>query len=139
MECHLGTQLYECDICNKKFKQKKYLRVHIQQHSGETESYRRANQERQYRNTLFAIAKLNTKVYTSLELMRIDRSLVYQSYPADRINTQVIYRFQVTHSFANKAWRHCHSWLVGQYVCDLCCKTFSRQSFLRAHKETHLH
>ena len=23
MECHLGTQSYECDICNKKFKQKK--------------------------------------------------------------------------------------------------------------------
>ena len=36
MECHLGTQSYECDICNKKFKQKKCLRVHIQQHSGES-------------------------------------------------------------------------------------------------------
>ena len=28
----------------------------------------------------------------NLELTRIDRSLVYQSYPEDRINTQVIYR-----------------------------------------------
>ena len=25
--------------------------------------------------------------------LRIDRSLVYKSYPQDRINTQVIYRF----------------------------------------------
>ena len=29
----------------------------------------------------------------SYQGIRIDRSLVYQSYPQDRINTQVIYRF----------------------------------------------
>ena len=29
----------------------------------------------------------------SYQGLRIDRSLVYQSYPQDRINTQVIYRF----------------------------------------------
>ena len=42
---------------------------------------------------LFKIAKYNTVVYISLELTRIKRSLVYKSYPADRINKQVIYRF----------------------------------------------
>ena len=30
--------------------------------------------------------------------LRIDKSLVYQSYPQDRINTQVIYRFFVNSS-----------------------------------------
>ena len=29
----------------------------------------------------------------SYQGLRIDRSLLYQSYPADRINTQVFYRF----------------------------------------------
>ena len=29
----------------------------------------------------------------SYQGLRIDRSLVYKSYPQDRINTQVIYRF----------------------------------------------
>ena len=42
---------------------------------------------------LFTIAKYNSIVYTSLELTQIERSLVYKSYPVDRINTQVIYRF----------------------------------------------
>ena len=41
--------------------------------------------------------------------MRIDRSPVYQSYPADRIYTQVIYRFVVPDKFVNKTLRHCHS------------------------------
>ena len=42
---------------------------------------------------LFTIAKYNTIVFTSLELMRIERSLVYKFYSVDRINTQVIYQF----------------------------------------------
>ena len=53
----------------------------------------------------------------------IDRSLVYQSYPQDRINTQVIYRIalakvdiDVLHivTIVNKILRHCHSWLARQ-------------------------
>ena len=55
----------------------------------------------------------------------IDRSLVYQSYPQDRINTQVIYRFAINSSsevytfvfylaIVNKVLRHCHSWLARQ-------------------------
>ena len=31
-------------------------------------------------------------IYTPLEKTRVDLSCVYQSYPADRFNTQVIYR-----------------------------------------------
>ena len=33
-----------------------------------------------------------TNLYTPLDLARIDRSLVYLSYPADRINTKFIYQ-----------------------------------------------
>ena len=53
----------------------------------------------------------------------IDRSLVYLSYPQDRINTQVIYRFalvkwilQVNVLFNNykHTITHCHTWLVRQ-------------------------
>ena len=40
-------------------------------------SYCRANQEWQWRNILFTIVKLNIKLYTPLELTRIDKSLVY--------------------------------------------------------------
>ena len=32
-------------------------------------------------------------LFTKLTRLRIDRSPVYQSYPQDRINTLVIYRF----------------------------------------------
>ena len=47
----------------------------------------------------------------------IDRSRVYLSYPQDRINTQVIYRFALVQAFqvafyrtiVNKVLRHCHS------------------------------
>ena len=39
---------------------------------------------------------------TSLDLMRIDRSLVYKFYPEDMINTQVIYRLQVLNNVVNK-------------------------------------
>ena len=55
--------------------------------------------------------------------LRIDISLVYQSYPQDRINTQVIYRFalaqvECTSYFLlikiNKTRRHCQSWLARQ-------------------------
>ena len=42
-------------------------------------TYCRANQEWQWRNTVFTIAQLNTCVYTSLELTPIDRTLVYLS------------------------------------------------------------
>ena len=35
----------------------------------------------------------NINLYTPLELTRIDISLMYKSYPADRISSQVIYRF----------------------------------------------
>ena len=55
--------------------------------------YCRANQEWQWCNTLFTISKLKTNVYASIKLNQIDTLLVYQSYPADRIDTQVIYRF----------------------------------------------
>ena len=51
---------------------------------------------------------------TPLLLTRIDRSLVYKSYPADRINTEEIYRFLCLDNFVNKTGRHCHSWLAGQ-------------------------
>ena len=34
-------------------------------------------------------------LYTLLDLMRIDRSLVYYCYSEDRINTQVNYRLKV--------------------------------------------
>ena len=54
---------------------------------------------------LFIIAKSNINLYTPLELTRIDRSLVLLSYPADRLNTQVIYRLQVPDTFVNKTWR----------------------------------
>ena len=72
-----------------------------------------------YRIDIYArIAKLNTNVYTPIELMRIDTvlpaksdsdvlfclqsyqglridiSLVYESYPQDWIYTQVIYRLE---------------------------------------------
>ena len=36
--------------------------------------------------------QVKNKVYTPLDLTRIDRSLVYLSYPMDRINTQVTYQ-----------------------------------------------
>ena len=36
--------------------------------------------------------KTLTCTYTPLKLTRINRSLVYESYPQDRIHTQVIYR-----------------------------------------------
>ena len=77
-------------------------------------SYCRANQEWQWRNILFTIAKSNINLYTPLELARIDRSLVYKSYPQDMINTQVIYRLQIPDNFVNKTCRHYHSWLTGQ-------------------------
>ena len=41
-------------------------------------------------------AKSDSDVIFCLQIyqrLRIDRSLVYQSYPQDKINTQVIYRF----------------------------------------------
>ena len=41
------------------------------------EIYCRANQEWQWRNTLFIIVKWNNNMYTSIELTRIDRSHVY--------------------------------------------------------------
>ena len=37
-------------------------------------SYYRANQEWQWRNIVFTVAKLNTNVYTSLKLTPIDNS-----------------------------------------------------------------
>ena len=37
----------------------------------------------------------NINLYTAPEPMRINRSLVYKSFPVDRINTQVTYRFYV--------------------------------------------
>ena len=40
--------------------------------------------------------------YTSPELMLIDRSLVYYSHTQDKINTQVIYRLQVSDNCVNK-------------------------------------
>ena len=39
--------------------------------------YCRANQEWQWRNILFTIAKLNINFHTPFELTQIDRSLVY--------------------------------------------------------------
>ena len=48
--------------------------------------------------------------------MRIDISLVYWSYPVDRINTQEINVFYVSGNIVNGTWRHCRSWLVGQYM-----------------------
>ena len=63
---------------------------------------------------LYIIAKSNINLYTPLELMRINRSLVYLSYPVDRINTQATYRLQVPDTLVNKTWRHPHSWLAGQ-------------------------
>ena len=48
--------------------------------------------------------------------MRINRSLVYKSFPVDRINTQVTYPFYVPDNFANKTRVHCHSWPAGQYI-----------------------
>ena len=53
----------------------------------------------------------------------IDRSLAYKTYPADRINTRVTYRFAVAqvgvqvNVLLNKGLqrlRHCHSWLARQ-------------------------
>ena len=44
-------------------------------------------------------AKSDSDVMSSLQGyqgLRIDRSLVYLSYPQDRINTQVSYRFTIT-------------------------------------------
>ena len=65
----------------------------------------------------------------SYQGLRIDRSLVVLSYPQDRINTQVIYRFTSIHvsssevctlvfylAIVNKVLRHCHSWLARQYI-----------------------
>ena len=55
----------------------------------------------------------------------IDRSLLYKSFPADRINSQVISRFALAQvkctrkCFAlivNKVLRNCHSWLARQYM-----------------------
>ena len=51
----------------------------------------------------------------------IDRSLVYESYPQDRINAQVIYRFALAQvmfnlTVVNKILRHCHFWLARQYM-----------------------
>ena len=34
----------------------------------------------------------------------------------DRINTRVIYRLLFPDNFANWIWRHCRSWLAGQYI-----------------------
>ena len=55
----------------------------------------------------------------SYQGLLIDRSLVFLSYPQDRINTQVIYRFALAQvkfnsAIVNKELRHCHSWLAGQ-------------------------
>ena len=44
----------------------------------------------------------NINLYTPPEPMRINRSPVYKSYPVDRTNTQVTYRFYVPDNFANK-------------------------------------
>ena len=46
--------------------------------------------------TIALLAKSDSYVMFCLQTyqeLRIDRSIVYQSYPQDRINTQVIYRF----------------------------------------------
>ena len=55
--------------------------------------YCRANQEWQWRRALFTIIKSNTNLCTQLELMRIDRSPVYKSYPEDRLNTKGTHQF----------------------------------------------
>ena len=57
------------------------------------------------------------------QALLIDRSLVYQSYPADMVNTQVIYRLMLDQeectsyfylAIVNTILRHCHSWLARQ-------------------------
>ena len=49
----------------------------------------------EYNGELSSITVLPAKtvLFTTLSWIIIDRSLVYLSYPQDRINTQVIYRF----------------------------------------------
>ena len=54
-------------------------------------------------------------MYTTLGLTWINKSLVYLSYPVDRINKGVIYRLWVPDNFINKTLRHCHSRLARQY------------------------
>ena len=67
----------------------------------------------------------------------IARSLVYQSYPQDRINTSDlsisvssngVYKLIFYFTIVNKILRHCHSWLTGQYVvahpCVVIIKAF---------------
>ena len=63
---------------------------------------------------LYIIAKSNINLYTPPELTRINRSLVYLSYPVDRINTQATHQPQVPDTLVNKTWRHPRSWLAGQ-------------------------
>ena len=53
-------------------------------------TYCRANQEWQWRNTVFTIAQLNTCVYTSLKLTPIDRALAYLSIDS-RYNPFLVY------------------------------------------------
>ena len=47
---------------------------HMKKHA---KSYCRANQEWQWRNILFTLVKENINLYTTFELMLINRSLVY--------------------------------------------------------------
>ena len=73
-------------LCNTKDKKySKMIKINWSQNynhfyfslQSDLQSYCRAHQEWQWHNTLFTIAKSNTNMYTSLELIRIDRSLVY--------------------------------------------------------------
>ena len=65
-------------------------------------------------DVVFCLQLLSKTLTYTLHLMRIDRSLMYLSYPVDMINTQVIYRFLVTDNCVNITSRHCHSWLAGK-------------------------
>ena len=67
------------------------------------------------------LLRKNINLYTPPELTRINRLLVYQSYPVDRINTHVTYRFYIPDNLANKTRGHCHSWLAGQYFEIILC------------------
>ena len=57
-------------------------------------------------DVIFCLQSLNKENnwYTPLELTRFDKSLLYLYYPADRINTQLIYRLYVadTCNFVSK-------------------------------------